>query len=304
MEPHAVGKLVRDGALVRIRQGVYADMESWRAADPAERYRQFVRATVWQGRRTALASAVSAAAMHRLPIIGTWPAVVHTLDPRATGGSNARAVVRHRAGPPAEPVQIEGVPVTSLSRTLIDVASSSSFLVAVTMIDHALRAEQERVRNDERRGVAGAPALTKADLFAELEYVRPRTGYRQAERAIAFANPLAANPGESLSRVRMHELGFEVPELQVAFPDIGGRDYWVDCYWRRIRMIGEFDGKLKYTRGAVLGDRDPAEVVVAEKVREDALRRHVSSFIRWDWDTAISPRRFYDFLVDSGVPRA
>jgi len=48
----------------------------------------------------------------------------------------------------------------------------------------------------------------------------------------------------------------------------------VDFYWRRIRKIGEFDGRVKYTRGQVLGNRDPAEVVWEEKVREDALRFH------------------------------
>jgi hypothetical protein len=225
------------------------------------------------------------------------------LDTGATGGSNARAVVRHRGGPPAEAVDIEGVPATSLARTLVDVAASSSFLIAVAMIDHALRVEQKRAQQARKSGCA-LRGLSKDDLYEELAAVNPRRGGKQAERAIAFANPLAANPGESLSRVRIVELGFEVPELQVSFPNVEGHDYWVDFYWRGIRKIGEFDGLVKYTRGAVLGDRDPAEVVVAEKLREDALRRQVSSFSRWIWDTAISPRKFYDFLVAEGVPRA
>jgi hypothetical protein len=106
-----------------------------------------------------------------------------------------------------------------------------------------------------------------------------------------------------MSRVHIFQLGFEVPELQVHF-FVDGRDYWVDFYWRGIRKVGEFDGKHKYTRGAVLGDRDPGNVVWEEKRREDALRRHSGSFTRWDWETAISPRRFHDFLVDQGVPRA
>ncbi|WP_441792087.1 hypothetical protein [Leifsonia sp. YAF41] len=41
-------------------------------------------------------------------------------------------------------------------------------------------------------------------------------------------------------------------------------------------------------------------------MREDALRDDpgCNSFDRWDWDTAISPRRFYAFLVKHGIPRA
>lgn len=237
-------------------------------------------------------------------MIGRWPSVTHIIDTDAAGGSSSRLIISHRGGPAPDTVQIEGVSATSLARTLVDVASTSSFLVAVTMIDHALRAEAERVQNEARRGLAGLPPLTAADLLDELGVVQPRTGARQAERAIMFANPLAANPGESMSRVRMHELGFEVPELQVCFPNVDGHDYWVDYFWRRIGKIGEFDGKHKYTRGAILGDRDPAAVVVAEKLREDALRRRVNSFTRWDWDMAISPRRFYEFLMSEGVPRA
>ena len=99
------------------------------------------------------------------------------------------------------------------------------------------------------------------------------------------------------------ELGFVVPELQVCFPNVRGHDYWVDFYWRAVRKIGEFDGHQKYTRGRILAGRDPAEVVVQEKKREDALRDRSDSFMRWDWDLAESPRRFYDFLIEHEVPR-
>ena len=207
-----------------------------------------------------------------LPLIGAWPRAVHVIDPHASGGSTARFTTSHRGVPAPEPVLRDGVAVTSLPRTLVDVAASTSFLVGVTMIDHALRVEQERVAAEARRGIRGRRALTREDLFAELAAVSPRAGARLAERAIAFGNGLSANAGESLSRVRMFQLGFEVPELQVCFPDVDGRDYWVDFYWRRIRKIGEFDGKHKYTRGAVLGDRDPGEVVWEEKRREARCR--------------------------------
>jgi len=300
--PNAIATLVRRRELKRVRRGVYVDGELWRECKPDERYRLFLRATALSSPPRGAVSHLSAAALHGLPLIGTWPTSLHATDPDATGGSSARFVTMHR-GPEFPQVEIDGIAATSLARTLIDVAASSSFLVAVTMIDHALRVEQERAEEARKRGVA-VRALTKDDLYAELAAVNPRRGAKQAERAIAFANPLAANPGESLSRVRIFELGFEVPELQVSFPNIDGHDYWVDFFWRRIRKIGEFDGILKYTRGAVLGDRDPADVVVAEKLREDALRRHVNSFSRWVWDTAISPQRFYDFLVSEGVPRA
>ncbi|TFC05653.1 hypothetical protein E3O42_03685 [Cryobacterium adonitolivorans] len=198
--------------------------------------------------------------------------------------------------------------MTSLARTLVDVATTSTLLAGVTMVDHALRVEQARVERElkqARRGhIPGRPALSKEDLYLELAVVNPRTGRMRAEQAIAFANPLAANPGETLSRVRIFQLGFAAPELQVCFPDILGGDAWVDFFWRRVRKIGEFDGFLKYGTGPVLGDRDPSAVVWREKQREDALRARVSSFDRWGWDLALSPTRFHGFLTERGVPRA
>lgn len=303
VDSHAIHPMVARGDLIRIRRGMYVPAEHWQSMGPAERYRLFVRATALVAERPAVVSHMSAAALHGLPTIGAWPSTVHTIDTRATGGSHRKMITRHRHAYAAEATCIDGLAVTSLPRTLVDVASSASFLVAVTMIDHALRVEHERAEAEAGRGLLGIPALSKEDLYTELALVNPKKGRKEAERAIDFANGLAASPGETMSRVRIFELGFEVPELQVGF-QIEGRNYWVDYFWRRIRKIGEFDGKHKYTRGAVLGDRDPGEVVWEEKRREDALRRHTNSFTRWDWETAISPRRFHDFLVEHGVPRA
>ena len=198
---------------------------------------------------------------------------------------------------------IDGIRVTSLSRTVIDVAATSSFLVGVTMIDHVLHCEAARMAAAQRSGSVGAPPITHATLLTELDGVQPRNGHRAAERAIAFADGLSANPGESLGRVRFEELGFAIPELQVRF-DVGGRTCYVDYFWRGVRKIGEFDGHIKYTRAAVMAGRDTVQVVVDEKDRESVLRPEVNSFDRWGWKLALSPQAFYRFLMDKGVPRA
>ncbi|PXA69835.1 hypothetical protein [Cryobacterium arcticum] len=307
--PHSLRRLCGEGVLHGIRRGVYVAGAQWRAADTGERYRLLVRATVLTAGNSPVLSHHSAAVLHGLPIIGAWPATVHTLMPGSGRGSTARFTTSHN-GPTSEVVEdIDGCRVTPLARTLVDVAATSSFLVAVTMVDHALRVEQERVLREQlRRGdvppMPERPALTKEDLYWELDRVNPRTGRRHVERAIEFASPLAANPGETLSRVRIFQLGFAAPELQVRFPDILGGNAYVDFFWRRVRKIGEFDGFLKYGAGAVLGDRDPSTVVWQEKQREDALRARVKSFDRWGWDLALAPGRFHAFLTERGVPRA
>ena len=45
-----------------------------------------------------------------------------------------------------------------------------------------------------------------------------------------------------------------------------------DFAWRRHRLLGEFDGRVKYGRLLRPG-QTPEEVLWAEKLREDALRR-------------------------------
>jgi len=304
--PHSFRRLCVEGVLHGIRHGVYVTGERWRAADAGERYRLLVRATALAANHEPVLSHHSAAVLHGLPIIGGWPATVHTITSGASGGSRNRSTIGHRGPAPAVVETVHGCRVTSLARTLVDVASSSTLLVGVTMLDYALGVANDRIERDRTRP-AGAPdtlALTKENLYRELQAVNPRTGRSRAERAIKFASPLAANPGETLSRVRIFQLGFAAPELQVCFPNVLGRNAYVDFWWRRVRKIGEFDGFLKYGAGPVLGDRDPSSVVWQEKQREDALRARVNSFDRWGWDLALSPVRFHAFLTERGVPRA
>jgi hypothetical protein len=55
-----------------------------------------------------------------------------------------------------------------------------------------------------------------------------------------------------------------------------------DFGWPKRRVVGEFDGLVKYGRTLRPG-QDPVEVLVAEKVREDALRAQDLAVVRWIW---------------------
>ena len=303
MNSHAVDSLLKRGELVRVRRGWYVLGPRWEKTGADGRYRLFVRATAAGAERDLMYSHHSAAVLHGLPLIGPWPQGVQAIDPDTAGGSSSRLLTTHRGPVDPSALIIDGVRVTSLSRTLIDVAATSSFLVGVTMIDCVLHRESARMAVARRSGSVAAPPITRATLLTELDRVHPRNGYRAAERAITFADGLSANPGESLGRVRFEELGFEIPELQVRF-DVGGRTYYVDYFWRGVRKIGEFDGHIKYTRAAVMAGRDIVQVVIDEKDRESVLRPEVNSFDRWVWKLALSPSAFYRFLIDKGVPRA
>jgi hypothetical protein len=56
----------------------------------------------------------------------------------------------------------------------------------------------------------------------------------------------------------------------------------VDMGWPGHRTVGEFDGLVKYGRTLRPG-QDIAEVLVEEKLREDALRDEDLGVVRWIW---------------------
>lgn len=122
------------------------------------------------------------------------------------------------------------------------------------------------------------------------------------ERALAAADPRAESPGESYSRVRIAELGFEIPMLQSRIV-VGGAEYRVDAEWRDVGVVGEFDGKVKYTRAAELGGGDPVRTVYREKVREDDIRSTGRAMVRWGWTELRRPELLARRLDAAGVPR-
>ncbi|BDZ65262.1 type IV toxin-antitoxin system AbiEi family antitoxin domain-containing protein [Agromyces mangrovi Wang et al. 2018] len=293
--PDDVALAVRRGRLIRLRRGAYVDASRWAAMRPEARHAQLVRATSDFARtRTSPVSHLSAAAMHGLPIVGRVPRGVHVWSGSARGGSSSTGLISHRAGTQPETTSVDGIAVTSLARTVVDVASTEQFGTAVCVLDSALG-----------RPIGGSKTILTTDmLVAELDRAGLTHGRRAAERAIGFADQRSGSPGESWSRAAMHELGFVVPDLQVRFErEHGHAD--VDYYWRSHGIVGEFDGNQKYARDEFLRGRAPADVVVAEKRREDELRRRpdVRGFVRWDWRVARSPRRLAALLDGASVPR-
>lgn len=278
---------VATGLLVRLRRGVYADAEWWHSESSDACYRLRVRAVALTRDTPLLVSHLSAAAMHGLPIVGDWPSTVHAVRVGAPGGSSSRGLTLHTGGPPPETRTLGDVTVTTLDRTLVDVAATSNLVVSVAMLDHALRLD----------------LTSKEALCRMLDRVNPRYGAARARFAVEFATPLANRPGESMSRVRMHELGFAAPELQTVIRLPNGRTAIVDFYWPERRLAGEFDGRGKYEREEFTAGEDPGVVVWREKLREDQLRKVISGVTRWTWNIALSPAAFTRHLLEAGVRR-
>jgi hypothetical protein len=213
-------------------------------------------------------SHVSAAVLHGLPLWATPLDRVHGTRHRRSGASISRHLHLHAAAlDPDEIVVVDGVLVTSIARTLADLARLLPFEQALVPADAALHRHR----------------VTRAELDATLDRAARRPGNPAARRVLAFARPGADSPGESRSRLAIHRAGLPDPALQheVRAPDgrvLGQVDFW----WEEFDTAGEFDGRVKYGR-ALRPGQDPGEVVFAEKVREDAIRGDGHGMVRWVW---------------------
>jgi hypothetical protein len=85
----------RTGLFVRIRPGVYAIATEWQAADPRDRHRAAMDALVATSARVPVFSHESAALIHGIPVIGTWPPLPHIIAADA-GHRPPANVITHR----------------------------------------------------------------------------------------------------------------------------------------------------------------------------------------------------------------
>lgn len=256
----ALSRAVSAGRLVQVRRGWFAR--------PGQRTDRIAALAAVSARSGTVISHRAAAAMHGLPIVGARSPVPElTVPPRGpvdvAGAHLYRATLR-----PEDIVLVDGVPVTSVARTVIDLSRSRSTACGVAAIDNALH----------RR------LITCADLDEVLLTCWNWPGIRRAQRAVRLADGRAESPLESVSRLVIRWLRLPAPELQVIacdrFGDPVGR---LDFYWDEFGVAGESDGKGKYRQN----DDDPDDRTYAfplEKVRQERLEDERMVFVRWGWD--------------------
>ena len=285
----------RSGELIRLRPGVYITAGSWQQMPAWERERTRVRAASQQvpGQRVLIQQ--SAAAIWGLPVIGTSPHIL--LLGSATSHGRCRGGLRWTHRVLLEPMEtFDGVLLTSRAQTVLDMAAYLDFEHAVPAMDHVLRPD----------AALGLSPLSKEFLWDLAERLPFRSKQAKARRVIDFADALSESPGESYSRAVLHRFGFPAPELQHGFSTPAGR-FRSDFYWKDHRLVGEFDGAVKY--GANGSALSPSwDTLTQEKRREDAIRAAGVGFVRWSWTDIRRPPEHPESLVRrlviAGLPRA
>ncbi|RWZ46338.1 hypothetical protein ELQ90_14895 [Labedella phragmitis] len=292
----ARGDSVRDldrslgrGDLLSVAPGAYVERTTWSELSPVRRHRVRVLASLERLKTDPVLSHFSAAAYWGLDIWQPWPS---TVDILVQDGARSSGSFRRHTGDIArhDTLALGDFSVTTVAQTAVDIALLVPFHEAVVTMDSALRVG------------AGDSLTTRAELVAAAERMRGLPGSRRAFAASDFATHLAESPLESVSRVRMMEAGFPAPELQREFIDRHGFRAFVDFWWPEYGIIGEADGQLKY---GGLGSADPEaarRAVIAEKNRENTLRRLCSGFARWEHADVVKPGRLSSVLRTAGLP--
>lgn len=253
-----IARRVRSGDLVRLRRGAVRERAD---LTPDESLRLAIDATARVIHHGTFFSHRSAALLLGLPVFlrnDTLVEVVRTMGGHATTTTrlHARAAVLQ----PEDEHCIDGLPVTSLTRTTLDLVRTLPFAQAVMVADAALRLGANR------------------DVL--LGRLQPGRGCRMAERALLFADAASESAGESESRAVIAGAGLPVPELQVEIRD--GRGHFVarpDFLWRGKRVVGEYDGEGKYSGAFGVA---PSQAFRLEKERQAALEGLGYFVLRWD----------------------
>jgi hypothetical protein len=284
--------MIKRGGWSRIRRGDYGLTPG--ACWPEDRHLLLVRSTIprlGHGGRPRILSHASATVFHGLPVWNADLTRVHVNRPGSAGLARTGVIHPHRAQlAEDEVVMIDGVLVTSVARTILDLSRAYGFESGVVTADAALRTKQ----------------VTAEELAVVVERAQSRKAAGIAPHVVAFADGLAESVGESRSRVMFARVGLPRPVLQREIHANSGRLIGrVDFDIERFRTVGEFDGLRKYCRDLRPGER-PEDAVVREKLREDEIRETDRQMVRWIWREIASPEvvlgRFQRAFARAGFP--
>ncbi|MFI2366379.1 hypothetical protein [Promicromonospora sp. NPDC019610] len=260
----ALRRALRTNRAERIRRGAYrrpqpSTGDRFRDADDQALAR--TRAVAAQLRQ-AWVSHESAALLHGLRL---WqlPDRVHVVQKYRASSASADDIARHRLDlAEDERTVLDGVATTTLERTVVDCCVTLHPLLALVIADHAL-----------------ALGMDRAAALAVLDARRDPRGRRRARLVLELADPGAESVWETWLRYIVVRAGLPRPttQLQVRTPH---GDCRADLGWAELRLLAEFDGRVKYTRGALGPGHDADRALFDEKRREDHLREEGWGVVR------------------------
>lgn len=286
---YALARATREDSadLIRLCPGAYVRAADFRELHASQQHLVRVCALnlVDRVRPGAVLARESAAVIHGIPLIGALPEQVQLVRVGRAGGRRTTAT-RTLPGPADyEVVETEGISISSVAQTLLDLGRRRSLASNLASLDHVLRQGW----------------VTKESLMELVDRHPGTRGNASMRRWIELADPQSESPGESLSRAVMIENHLPMPKLQRKVLDARGTFLGrVDFIWPELGVIGEFDGKVKYGRELTSGRIE--DVIERERRREIAIEQATGMrLVRWMWSDVWGSQRMVQMLADAGV---
>lgn len=243
-------KLVSQGNLVKVRSGIYveAGYAQGLTGFTGQRMQRLcdISALRWKLKENEVISHQSAAIMWGLRL------TVADRDTHVTayeGRAVARALQHaHQLPIPREQiVELSGVPVTTLERTVVDCARTLAPPLGLVVADHAM--------------ALGANKNMCHEINAGMKYANGRS---LAARIVDLSIKDSESAPESIVRYLLHDAGITGVEPQFGVI-VDGRRYWLDLAIPHLKIAIEYDGRIKY-QGA-------SDALYNEKIRQEQLAK-------------------------------
>ncbi len=255
----------RTGQLVRVLPKVYA------VGHTAPSREADLWAAVLYAGLGAMLSHASAA--HHCGLITYPPEVIHVSTPRVKVRSIS-GVIQVHGGRELARVLHDGIPVTSIAQTVLDLAASEEAKLvrrALAVLDYRGSLDREALERICGRGRRGSRELREA-----LAVHRPELARTNGELEAAFLS-------------LCERFGLPIPRFNVWL-----EGFLVDAYWPAHNLVVEVDGRAAHSSPAQLRN---------DRRRELALRASGRTVVRYDWALVVhAPQDVYADLVRLGVP--
>jgi hypothetical protein len=272
----AVSLMVRTKAWTRFRRGYYSFTDIWTNLDDLGRHRVRSRAVLHSLGDAVALSHVSSLVAHGIETWGADLSRVHVTRLDGGAGRVEGDVVHHVGACTVDDLaDVDGLRTLTPVRCAVECGSTMTSEAALALFNALLHS-----------GVAEPD-----DLYRQFEAMGSWPGVRHLHVPVRLADPRVESVGESRGLWAFWSLGIPRPEVQFEVRDHDDRLVGTcDWGWPNDRLLGEFDGKVKYGR-LLRHDQGPGEVVFAEKHREDELREVSGcSMLRLIWTDFDRPR--------------
>lgn len=269
-----IAALLRAGVWSRVRHGAYTDGPTWRSASEVERHGLRARAVLKQARTDVLLSHASAAVLLGCPTYGLDLANVHVTRLDRHAGRREAGVRQHRGLLLAEDqASYNGLPVTSATKTALDVTTLADTESALCVVNHLLH----------------TGATTLPDLGQRYQRMAHDPHTLRTDLVLRLADPRLESVGESRTFFLCWWHGLPCPEPQYVVRDGDGQIIArLDFAWPELKAWAEFDGRVKYVGDA----QDASDAVFREKRREDRVRELTGwRCLRLTWADLHDPAR-------------